>query len=137
MSAPSLSYMTVFRVILLVLAIVQVPLAIFTAMVGAFADGGDIWSRLVLIVLHPLCAVALLVLVVWPKPPAAMAYAVAAMLACNIVADVTIALLIATEVMKGDWPLPLVFSIIPFVGLVYSLTIATSREQGSRTKTAA
>ena len=129
--------MTVFRVILLVLAIVQVPLAIFTAMVGAFADGGDIWSRLVLVVLHPVCAVALLALVVRPKPPAAMAYAVAAMLACNIVADATIALLIATEVMKGDWPLPLVFSIIPFVGLVYSLTIATSREQGSRTQTAA
>ena len=129
--------MTVFRAILLVLAIVQAPLAIFTAMVGAFADGGDIWSRLVLVVLHPVCAVALLALVVWPKPPAAMAYTVAAMLACNIVADVTIALLIATEVMKGDWPLPLVFSIIPFVGLVYSLTIATSREQGSRTQTAA
>lgn len=129
--------MTVFRVILLVLAIVQVLLTIFTAMVGAFADGGDIWSRLVLIVLHPLCAVALLVLVVRPKRPAAMAYAVAAMLACNIVADVTIALLIATDVVKGDWPLPLIFSVIPVVGLAYSLLIATSQEQGSPTRTAA
>ncbi len=129
--------MTVFRVILLVLAIVQVLLATFTAMVGAFADGGDILSRLVLVVLHPLCAVALLALVILPKPPAAMAYAIGALLLGNIAADAALALLIATDVVKGDWPLPLVFSVIPIVGLVYSLTIATSREQGSRTQTAA
>ena len=129
--------MTVFRVILLVLAIVQVLLAIFTAMVGAFADGGDIWSRLVLIVLHPLCAVALLVLVVWPKPPAAMAYVVSAFLLGNIVADTTLALLIATDVVKGDWPLPLVFSVIPVVGLVYALRIAAIREEGSPAETTA
>ena len=129
--------MTVFRVILIVLAVVQVLLAIFTAMVGAFADGGDIWSRLVLVVLHPLCAVALLVLAILPKPPAAMALTVGALLLGNIAADVTLALLVATEVVKGDWPLPLVFSIIPVVGLVYSLMIATSREQGSPAQTAA
>ena len=129
--------MTVFRIILLVLAVVQVLLAIFTAMVGAFADGGDIWSRLVLIVLHPLCAVALLVLVVLPKPPAAMAYAIGALLLGNIAADTALALLIATDAVKGDWPLPLVFSVIPVVGLVYALRIAAIREEGSPTPTAA
>ena len=122
---------------LLVLAIVQVLLATFTAMVGAFADGGDIWSRLVLVVLHPLCAVALLALVVLPKPPAVMAYAIGALLLGNIVADTTLALLIATEVIRGDWPLPLVFSVIPVAGLVYALRIAAIREESSRTQTAA
>ncbi len=129
--------MGVFRIILLVLAVVQVLLSVFTAMVGAFADAGDIWSRLVLVALHPLCAVALLVLAVLPRPASVIAYVVAALLACNIVADVTLALLIATEVMKGDWPLPLIFSIIPVVGLVYSLTIAASRGQGSPTPSTA
>ncbi len=129
--------MGVFRIILLVLAVVQVLLSVFTAMVGAFADGGDIWSRLVLVALHPLCAVALLVLAVLPRPASVIAYVVAALLACNIVADVTLALLIATEVIKGDWPLPLVFSIIPVVGLVYSLTIASNRGQDSPTPSTA
>ena len=129
--------MAVFRIVLLVLAVVQVLLSVFTAMVGAFADGGDIWSRLVLIALHPLCAVALLVLAVLPRPASAIAYVVAALLACNIVADVTLALLIATEVMKGDWPLPLVFSIIPVAGLVYALRIASNRGQDSPTPSTA
>ncbi len=129
--------MGVFRIILLVLAVVQVLLSVFTAMVGAFADGGDIWSRLVLIALHPLCAVALLVLAVLPRPASVIAYVVAALLACNIVADVTLALLIATDVIKGDWPLPLVFSIIPVVGLVYALRIASNRGQGSPTPSTA
>lgn len=129
--------MTAFRRVLLVLAIVQALLTIFTAMVGAFADGGDIWSRLVLIVLHPLCAVALLTLVILPKPAAVIAYAIGALLLGNIVADTALALLIATDVMKGDWPLPLVFSVIPVVGLVYALRIAAIREESSRTQTAA
>ena len=115
--------MTTFRIITLVLAVLQVLFTAFTAMVGAFADGGDLWSRLLLIVVHPLCAVALLVLAVLPRPASAMAYAVAALLVGNIVADVTIAQLIAVGTVKGDWWLPLLFSVVPAVGLAYVLTL--------------
>ena len=115
--------MTTFRVITLVLAVLQVLFTAFTGMVGAFADGGDVWSRLLLIVVHPLCAVALLVLAVLPRPPAAMAYTIAALLVGNIVADVTLAQLIAVGTVKGDWWLPLLFSVIPAVGLAYVLTL--------------
>ena len=115
--------MTVFRTITLVLAVLQVLFTAFTGMVGAFADGGDLWSRLLLIVVHPLCAVALLVLAVLPRPASAMAYAVAALLVGNIVADVTLAQLIAVGTVKGDWWLPLIFSVVPAVGLAYALTI--------------
>ena len=129
--------MVVFRIILLVLAVVQVLLSVFSVMVGSFADGGDIWSRLVLVALHPLCAVALLVLAVLPRPASVIVYVVAALLACNIVADATLALLIATEAMKGDWPLPLIFSIIPVAGLVYAVSTAASRGQNSPAPSAA
>ena len=115
--------MTTFRVITLVLAVLQVLFTAFTGMVGAFADGGDVWSRLLLIVVHPLCAVALLVLAVLPRPPAAMAYTIAALLVGNIVADVTLAQLIAVGTVKGDWWLALTFSVIPAVGLAYALTL--------------
>ena len=116
--------MTVFRTITLVLAVLQVLFTAFTGMVGAFADGGDIWSRLLLIAVHPLCAVALLVLVLLPRTAPAIAYAVAALLLASIVADLTFALLIAAGMVKGDWWLPLVFTVVPVVGVVYALTLA-------------
>ena len=115
--------MTVFRTITLVLAVLQVLFTAFTGMVGAFADGGDVWSRLLLIVVHPLCAVALLVLVLLPRTAPTIAYAVAALLLASIVADLTFALLIAVGTVKGDWWLPLVFTVVPAVGVVYALTL--------------
>ena len=115
--------MPTFRIITLVLAVLQVLFTAFTGMVGAFADGGDVWSRLLLIVVHPLCAVALLVLTLLPRPVPAIAYTVAALLLTNIVADVTLAQLIAVGTVKGDWWLPLIFSVVPAVGLAYALTI--------------
>ena len=116
--------MAVFRTITIVLAVLQVIVTAFTGMVGAFADGGDVWSRLVLIVVHPLGAVALLVLVLLPRTAPAIAYAVAALLVASIVADLTFALLIAVGTVKGDWWLPLMFTVVPFVGVVYALTLA-------------
>ena len=126
--------MTAFRIIVLVLAVLQVLLTAFTGMVGAFADGGDLWSRLLLIVVHPLCAVSLLVLAVLPRPSPALAYAVAALLVANIFADLTLAQLIGVGTVKGDWWLPLMFSVIPAVGLAYALTIGRhGRNSPSRT----
>ena len=116
--------MTVFRTITLVLAVLQVLFTAFTGMVGAFADGGGVWERLLLIVVHPLCAVSLLVLAVLPRPSTTLAYAVAALLVGNIFADLTLAQLIAAGTVKGDWWLPLMFSVIPAVGLAYALTLA-------------
>ena len=116
--------MTVFRTITLVLAVLQVLFTAFTGMVGAFADGGGGWERLLLIAVHPLCAVALLVLTLLPRPASSIAYAVAGLLVGNIVADMTLAQLIAAGTVKGDWWLPLMFSVIPAVGLVYALVLA-------------
>lgn len=116
--------MTVFRIITLVLAVLQVLFTAFTGMVGAFADGGGVWERLLLIAVHPLCAVSLLALAVLPRPSTTLAYAVAALLVGNIFADLTLAQLIAAGTVKGDWWLPLMFSVIPAVGLAYALTLA-------------
>lgn len=119
--------MVVFRIITLVLAVLQVLFTAFTGMVGAFADGGSVWERLLLIAVHPLCAVSLLVLAVLPRPSSAVAYAVAALLVGNIFADLTFSQLIAAGTVKGDWWLPLIFSVIPAVGLAYALTLAKHR----------
>ena len=123
--------MVVFRIITLVLAILQVLFTAFTGMVGAFADGGGVWERLLLIAVHPLCAVALLVLTLLPRPSPAVAYVVAALLVGNIFADLTLAQLIAAGTLNGDWWLPLMFSVIPSMGLAYALTLAKHRPKSS------
>ena len=124
--------MTTFRTPMLVLAIVQTTFAGFTALVGAFADGGDTWSRLLVTLVHPVCAAGLLLLVILPRPATAMILAIAALLAVNVLADVVVAQLIAAGTIKGDWWLPLVFSAVPAIGIVYALTLLrTARSSGT------
>ena len=113
--------MTAFRITLMVLAIVHLLFSGFTASVGAFADGGNIWERLVLSALHPIVAIALLTLIFIPRPPKTFIIIVTGLLAANIIADVTLAISIAAGVVKGDAWLPPVFSVVPAIALIYAI----------------
>ena len=118
---------------MLVLAVIQAALAGFTALVGSFADGGDVWSRLLLILIHPLCAAGMLLLVLVPRLASSVVVAIAGLLAVNIAADLAFALLIAADTIKGDWWLPLIFSVVPAVGIIYALTrIRTARTESPK-----
>ncbi len=116
---------------MLVLAVVQTAFAGLTGLVGAFADGGDLWLRLLVVLIHPLCAAGMLLLVLLPRPAIAVVLAIAGLLAVNVVADVVVAQLIAGGTVKGDWWLPLIFSVVPAIGIVYALTLLRT----ARTKT--
>ena len=48
--------MTSFRMSVTVLAVMHAVFAGFTALVGAFANGGDVRQRLLVVLLHPLGA---------------------------------------------------------------------------------
>ena len=61
--------MTIFRTSVTVLAVIHAGFVGLTSLVGAFADGGDVWQRLLLILLHPLGAAGVLLLVL--RPPLA------------------------------------------------------------------
>ena len=113
--------MSIFRIAMMVLAIINFLFAALTAAVGQFADSGDIWSRLILSVLHPTSAVAILALVFITRPKPALIKAISALLVLNIVADATLATLIATGAIKGDWPLPLVFTAVPAIAILYAV----------------
>lgn len=119
--------MKAFRATMLVLAVAQAAFVGLTALVGAFADGGDAWSRLLLALVHPLSAAGLLLLALSPRPAATFTYAVAALLALAVAADVVFAALIAQGAVKGDWILPLIFAAVPAVGIVYALMLAALR----------
>ena len=109
------------RIAMLVLAFVYAALAMFTAAVGSFADGGDVWSRLVLVLLHPLAAGAFLLLVFRPTASRMLVMVIAALLLATVAADLSLAAAIAGGAMKGDWELPVIFAVIPALGVLYAL----------------
>ena len=104
-----------------VLAFIQIFLAAFAALVGSFADGGQWWERLVLVGVHPAAAVLLLILVMNREPARVLALATTALLALNVVADAGLAAAIGSGAIKGDWPLPLVFAVVPLIALPYCI----------------
>ena len=108
---------------MLVLAVAQAALAAFIALAGAFADGGDVWSRLLLVLIHPVCAAGLLLLVLLPRPGTATTLTITALLVVNVGADLFTALMIWQGELRGDWWLPAIFAVIPAIGVVYALTL--------------
>ena len=119
--------MTRFRIPILVLAVLQMVLAGFTALVGAFADGRDVGSRLLLVAVHPLAAVGMLLVLSLPRPATSLVVAVAVILLVNVAADLSVALMIAVGLVKGDWWLLPIFAVIPAVGLAYALNLLRAR----------
>ena len=88
-----------------VLAMMHALFAGFTALVGAFANGGDVWQRLLVVLLHPLGAAGVLVLVLRPRLATTTILALAALLTVNVVADLGLAQLMAAGRVRGDWEL--------------------------------
>ena len=115
--------MTGFRISVLVLAVIHATFAGLTAMVGAFADGGDVWQRLLVSLLHPLGAAGVLLLVLLPRLATKKILAIVALLTANVIADLRAAQLIATGVVRGDWELAVAFSVVPAIGIIYALAL--------------
>ena len=61
------------RIIMIVLALLQLVVAVFVAGVGGFADGGTWWERATLMAVQPIAAIGLVVLVVH-IPPSRLLY---------------------------------------------------------------
>ncbi len=121
--------MKALRIALMFLGVVHILFVGLTAVVGSFADGSDVWSRLLLTLLHPIAAIAILFLVFVQVPPKRITSTVVAILAINIVADVVIAALIAGGSIKGDWPLPLAFTVVPTIAIIYAVLVLRSQDE--------
>ena len=112
------------RTPMIILAAIHVAFTVFTAMVGAFADGGSIPERILVSLVHPVAAILLLVAVSSSKPFARLRRATLAVVLIAVAADIVLAVLIGQGAVKGDWGLPLVFAVVPVLGLAYMLTTA-------------
>ena len=122
-------------IIMIALTAAHLLLALGGAFVGNFSDGGNWWSHAVMVVVHPVAALALVALVSWRRCPPAFAVIFAALALTGIAADAATAVSIGLGLLKGDWWLPLVFSAIPVIGLAYVLArgqVASGGNIGSR-----
>jgi hypothetical protein len=113
--------MSIFRILLLILAVIHALFAGFTALVGAFANGGGVWERLLVMLLHPLGATGVLLLVLAPRLTRIATLAIAALLLVIVIADLALAQRIAAGAVKGDWELVLVFSVVPVISIAYAM----------------
>ena len=120
------------RIPMLALAIVQAVFAGLTAMVGLFADGGEVWERLVIVVLHPLAAAGLLFLVLSRRLTAPVALAIAALLLAAVAVD--LALRPVHRWRRGQGGLGAPGNLLPSypaLGVVYALVLARSLHRNS------
>ncbi len=115
------------RIIVTVLALVQLVVVVFVAAVGGFADGGTWWERATLMAVQPLAAIGLVVLVFTSRPAAFFTRLIVGLLAINIAADIIVAVAIVLDISKGDWWFSLVFSVIPVIGLLYASSLSSRR----------
>ena len=111
---------------MIILAAIHLAFSGFTAMVGAFADAGTVPERILVSLIHPVAAILLLVAVSSSKPlTRGLRGTTLALLLIGIVGDLVLAVLIGQGVVKGDWALPLVFAVVPVLGLAYMRAPAT------------
>ena len=115
--------MKVIQIIMMGLAVLYMVFAGFTAVVGMFADGGTIWERALISGIHPIGAIALLVLVFTPRGTYNWATWVAvALLLLSIAGDVAAYVAMSKGALKGDSGLALAFLVIPALGVIYAIT---------------
>ena len=119
--------MVAFRIAVKILAVIHALFVGLTALVGAFADGGDIWQRLVIVLLHPAGAAGLLVLVFARRLARTATLAIAALLLATVITDLALVLAIGADLIKGDWELGLMFAAVPAIGIGYALSLRRAR----------
>lgn len=112
------------RIPMIILAAIHVAFTGLTAVVGTFSGEGTIFERLLVSLIHPVAAILLLVVVSSSKALARkLLGATLALLLVAVAADIALAVLIGQGAVKGDWALPLVFAVVPVLGLAYILTV--------------
>lgn len=117
------------RVPMIVLAALHLAFTILTGAAGGFADAGTIPERILLSLVHPAAAILLLVAVASSRPLSrGLRGFTLALLVVAVVSDIVLGVLIGQGVVKGDWFLPLVFAVVPALGVAYMTASATKAD---------
>ena len=120
------------RIALTALTVVQLIIAGLVGMVGLFADGGGVFSRALLAVIHPIAAVALIIALTARAPKPRMDAIAGALALASVAGDAYVSLAILAGAIRGDAWLPLAFAVIPAIAVAYlGARLLRKNNQGS------
>ncbi len=119
--------MKILRLLVIVLAVIQLGLAALGLFGASFADGGTLLDRIFLGIAVPAASITFLVLTV---REAAGIYRLAGgtLMALTAGYGSVLSTLIASGEIKGDWQIPLVFVGILWLGLAYLIVRSIMRK---------
>ncbi len=116
--------MKIVGYVVLALAILHLVLAFSTGFVGAY-DTVSPWERLMLIIVHPAAAAALLVMLLKPETLDRWLTRniIGILLAVSVAGDLGAFLEIRQEPMGWEAGLSLLFAVVPIIGLAYGISL--------------
>jgi hypothetical protein len=115
--------------IILALAIVHLLFAAFVGLTEGLAEGHSIWERALLLLVHPAGAAALVVMLLKPETLDRWTTRniIGLLLCASVAGDVSEFLAIYKDTTGLNVARPLVFAVIPVLGLAYGIVLRAGR----------
>ena len=122
--------MKIVGYVVLALAIFHLVFAFFTGFVGAY-DTVSAWERLMLIIVHPTAAAAMLVMLLKPETLDRWLTRniIGILLAVSVAGDLGAFLEIRQEPIGLEAGLALLFAVVPIIGLAYGISLRVQRQK--------
>ena len=124
--------------VILTLAVIHLVYAISGGVIFSLGEDASAWEVFLHLVLHPIAALALVVMLL--KPSALDAgwsrVVIGLLLAASVAGDVHVLLEVGDDGFNGQSALALVYALVPLVGLIYGvfLQIERGREAESHSR---
>ena len=126
--------------VILVLAVVHLAYAVVTGVsqsLGASASASA-WEIFLHVVLHPIAAIALVVMLLKPSTldRGMTRNVIGLLLAASIAGDVHVFLEVGGDGMGGKSMLALLYALVPLVGLIYGVVVQIDRDEEAESSSA-
>ena len=120
--------MKIVGYVILALALFHLVFAFFTGFVGAYDAVSD-WERVMLVIVHPTAAAALVVMLLKPETLDRWLTRniIGVLLAISVAGDLGAFLEIRQEPVGWEAGLALLFAVVPIIGLAYGITLRVRR----------
>ena len=117
--------------VILVLAVVHLVYAVVGGVAFGLGEGVGAWEVFLHLVLHPIAALALVVMLLKPSTLEVgwSRTVIGLLLAASIGGDVHVFLEVGEDGFTGESMLALVYALVPLVGLVYGVVLQLDRDE--------
>ena len=127
--------MRIARYIVLALAFVHLVYAAVGGVIFSLGGGVSAWEVFLHLVLHPIAALALVVMLLKPSTLDVgwSRITIGALLAASVAGDVHVFLEVGDDGFMGQSMLALVYALVPLIGMIYGVVLQIGRDEESET----